>query len=128
VPVMQDGQKDGGNGMIPVPPSKSPEQDKAMWEAYYNAGSAALVLVVIALVIGIFLYWRQRRRSRSRGASIGLKEESIPLSQSVGDVMNGHGDGMNGDYKGKGRALQAEAIFDVGSDEDGEYKDDVGRN
>jgi len=128
VPVMQDGQKDGGNGMIPVPPSKSPEQDKAMWEAYYNAGSAALVLVIIALGIGIFLYWRQRRRSRSRGASIGLKEESIPLSQSVGDEMNGHGDNMNGDYKGKGRALQAEAIFDVGSDEEGEYKDDVGRN
>lgn len=91
--------------------------------AYYNAGSAALVLVLIALGIGLFLYFRQRRRSRGSSLKLkedGMPEESIPLSRSIG--MNGHGE--NGDYKGKGRA-QGEPIFDVGSDDEGDYKDDT---
>jgi len=122
VPTMIDGQKDAGT--IPVPPGKTPEQDKAMWEAYYNAGSAALVLVLIALVIGLFLFCRRRRRTGSLSLNSKDVEESIPLNSNIGESFNGHsGELGNGtDYKGKGRA-EEEAIFDVGSDEDGDYHD-----
>lgn len=135
VPVVLEGQDDSKSS-LPGGTSKTPEQDKAMWEgkvpnirskfiladyelAYYNAGSAALVLVLIALAIGLFLFCRRRRTGR---VVIGIPEESIPLSQNIAGVpMNGHED--DGDYKGKGRAHEGTAIFDVGSDDEGEYHD-----
>jgi len=118
LPVVLEGQDDSKSS-LPGGPSKTPEQDKAMWEAYYNAGSAALVLVLIALAIGLFLFCRRRRTGR---VVIGIPEESIPLSQNIAGVpMNGHED--DGDYKGKGRAHDGTAIFDVGSDDEGEYHD-----
>ena len=86
--------------------------------AYYNAGSAALVLVLIALAIGTFLLCRKRRRT-SR-ANIAMTEEAIPLNQTVIDPRLENG---NDDYKGKGRAHEDPAIFDVGSDDEGEYHD-----
>ncbi|EJD01360.1 KEX1 protein [Fomitiporia mediterranea MF3/22] len=121
VPVVLEGEEDG-DSKIPVPPGKTPEQDKAMWEAYYNAGSAALVLVLIALAIGLFLFCRRRRRIGK--LKIGNSEEAIPLSQNInGHDMDGHGE--NGNYKGKSRAMEGEAIFDVGegSDDESEYRD-----
>ncbi|KAL5508176.1 KEX1 [Sanghuangporus vaninii] len=118
-PIVLDGEEGSDSN---VPTGKTPEQDKAMWEAYYNAGSAALVLVLIALAIGLFLFCRRRRRTGQ--LAIGNPEEIIPLSQSEnGHFMNGHGD--DSDYKGKGRALESEAIFDVGegSDNESDYRD-----
>ncbi|KAF9035088.1 alpha/beta-hydrolase [Hymenopellis radicata] len=68
---------------IALPTStKTPQQDKAMWEAYYNAGSAALVLVVIALFIGLFVCWRVRRRKSLR-LPMNNKEENVPLNTSM---------------------------------------------
>lgn len=143
-PIVLDGEDDSD---AKGPSGKTPEQDKAMWEgkfhvlndprpgcnlissskAYYNAGSAALVLVLIALAIGSFLYCRRRRKTGR--LTIGNPEEVIPLSQSEnGRFMNG--DRENGNYKGKGRALESEAIFDVGegSDDESDYRDrDEGR-
>ncbi|KAH8118416.1 KEX1 protein [Phellopilus nigrolimitatus] len=119
MPVLQ-GEDD--TAFIPVPPGKTPEQDKAMWEAYYNAGSAALVLVLIALAIGLILLCRRRRRTNN--LSIGSTEEAIPLSQSIGGQELDDDDG-NGNFKGKGRVQENDAIFDVGegSDDEGEYRD-----
>ncbi|KAH9948790.1 alpha/beta-hydrolase [Amylocystis lapponica] len=108
-------------------PAKTPEQDKAMWEAYYNAGSAALVLVLIALVVAGFLWWRSRRQ-RLRGLPVSTQEESIPLNSHVGE---GNGNGMSSrseedlfrNRKGKERAggrTPEEAIFSVGDSDDEE--------
>ncbi|PFH50137.1 hypothetical protein AMATHDRAFT_41047 [Amanita thiersii Skay4041] len=86
---------------------KTPEQDKAMWEAYYNAGSAALVLVLIFLGIGVFLWCRVRRNGVRLPVNKGdgEEEESIPLTSSVShhtgqirdrDVGSGGGDEEEG--------------------------------
>ncbi|THH18196.1 hypothetical protein EW146_g2731 [Bondarzewia mesenterica] len=109
----------------PVPVSKTPEQDKAMWEAYYNAGSAAVILVIICIALAVFFWYRVRRR-RLRGLPVSAndEEESIPLTQS-GPAHDGNDgidetNGFRGRMgKGKERAEEAPAIFDVGdSDED----------
>ncbi|THG98100.1 hypothetical protein EW026_g4029 [Hermanssonia centrifuga] len=88
----------------PTSPAKTPEQDKARWEAYYNAGSAALVLVLIALVIGGFLWWRSRR-NRLTGlpgsTDNDFTEEHIPLTQN-GDSHDRQDDGYS-QRKGKQR-------------------------
>ncbi|KAL6309774.1 alpha/beta-hydrolase [Sparassis latifolia] len=103
--------------------SKTPEQDKAMWEAYYNAGSAALVLVLIAVAVGAFLWWRSRR-NRLRGLPVSNREENIPLTSSMADANgNGSGDGDEERFrprKGKERDLTtpADPIFSVGDSED----------
>ena len=95
--------------------------------AYYNAGSAALVLLLIGIAIGLFFYFRQRRRTN--GYWLASREENIPLTHSLGveDTLPQNGDiddELNGDMKGKGPALN-EPIFDVGSDDEGEYRDRV---
>ncbi|PCH40983.1 KEX1 protein [Wolfiporia cocos MD-104 SS10] len=105
-------------------PAKTPEQDKAMWEAYYNAGSAALILAIIAVVLGGFFWWRSRRR-RVRGLSLSTTEEHIPLTSNMGEP-NGHGDADElqpspRPSKGKQRAMDIspqEAIFSVGDSDD----------
>jgi len=129
MPIMLDEKPSSTGG-----PSKSPEQDKAMWEAYYNAGSAALVLVIIGVLIGGFLWWRFRKGGGRRslgGLSLPIStrerdEESIPLT------TNGHGNGEDdeqfrqrlGNGKGKERASLTphEEIFGVGDDEDDESR------
>jgi carboxypeptidase D len=124
-----------------VPSTKTPEQDKAMWEgtislsnlqspshshpAYYNAGSAALVLVLILTVLGTVLWCRIRRR-RLHGLPITRNEEEhIPLTQSLPaeeEDRNSLDDSGISRRKGKERAQDAglAPIFDVGElDEDG---------
>ncbi|KAI0268162.1 alpha/beta-hydrolase [Gloeopeniophorella convolvens] len=109
----------------PVPSmTKTPEQDKAMWEAYYNAGSAAIVLILIVIALGTVLWCRIRRR-RLRGLPVSTnEEETIPLTRSV-PAIDENGDTDGGEFrarKGKERALETEPspIFDVGdSDEEG---------
>ncbi|KAG6866114.1 hypothetical protein C0991_008422 [Blastosporella zonata] len=113
---------------------KTPEQDKAMWEAYYNAGSAALVLMLIFVGIGSFVWCRLRRRRSLRLPMGGSEEESIPLhsSQRLEDDADaeaaeverfGNGNGVGRMRKGKEREtdldVHAAPIFDVGdSDEE----------
>ncbi|KAF9809828.1 hypothetical protein IEO21_07228 [Rhodonia placenta] len=107
-------------------PAKTPEQDKAMWEAYYNAGSAALLLLLIAILLGVWFWWRSRR-ARLRGLPVSTNEENIPLSSNM-EESNGHGpDDVGGERfqsrKGKERATQLtpeQAIFSVGDEEDEE--------
>ncbi|KAI0310432.1 alpha/beta-hydrolase [Amylostereum chailletii] len=110
----------------PLPPSKTPEQDKAMWEAYYNAGSAALVLVIIFVALGTFFWCRMRRRRSSRGVLLSTnEEENIPLTRSEPDLRSGRGDDADEYREGKGkqREVSEPAIFDVGdSDEEDEAR------
>ncbi|KAI0660702.1 alpha/beta-hydrolase [Cubamyces menziesii] len=116
-------------------PSKNPEQDKAMWEAYYNAGSAALVLVLIAVLVGAFLWWRSRRRNISlRGLPFSSREENIPLTTSAREDQDDNDKDEDGgrfrSRKGKEKASSApeeEAIFDVGSDDEDERSPAAGR-
>ncbi|KIJ56496.1 hypothetical protein M422DRAFT_238123 [Sphaerobolus stellatus SS14] len=127
-PVVDENKPQTGTTVPGI--SKSPEQDKAMWEAYYNAGSAALILVLIAVAIGLFFWIRSRRRQKQAFAIAGrdLGEESIPLTSHRTISPNGHQYDLD-DYedlgkrtKGKERAnpgSEGEAIFDVGdSDEE----------
>ncbi|KAI0080868.1 alpha/beta-hydrolase [Panus rudis PR-1116 ss-1] len=140
--LVGEGEGDGkgkGGVALPLPGvgnPKTPEQDKAMWEAYYNAGSAALVLLIIAILIGGFLYWRSRRKGGLRGLPLSIstrdsfthqEEESIPLRQND----DGYNDDVDGERrqrvgKGKERARtftpQREEIFGVG--ETSEDEDD----
>lgn len=123
-------------------PATTPEQDKARWEAYYNAGSAALVLLLVILAVGTFFWCRVRRR-RSAGVALsnhaGEDDEAIPLTRSNPDFsrsqvdLHGNGNGYENlqprsGGKGKGRALRSpspspgEQIFDVGDSEDEEEK------
>ncbi|KAF9567426.1 pheromone-processing carboxypeptidase KEX1 [Agrocybe pediades] len=114
-----------------VPPAKSPQQDKAMWEAYYNAGSAALVLVLVFLVIGTFV-WCRLRRKRTVQLPENATEESIPLTSSM---RQGNGiDEEEGlvSRKGKDRArdngreagaASEPPIFGVGDSDDEDFKD-----
>ncbi|KAG6877063.1 hypothetical protein C0992_011010 [Termitomyces sp. T32_za158] len=100
-------------------PGKTPEQDKAMWEAYYNAGSAALVLILIFVGIGTFMWYHLQRPGAVRLA--GSEEESILLNVSRCEdeadaeaaveeaqisFFNGNGIGWQG--KGKERAIEPE--------------------
>lgn len=124
----------------------TPEMDKAMWEAYYNAGSAALVLVLVLAAILAF-FWCRRRRARAfrqgggggGGGGVqlpggGADEESIPLSRSMGGsevaVGNGHyededdghrryGERAGFSKEGKGKERAGNTVFEVG-DSDGE--------
>ena len=131
---------------LPIPTStKSPQQDKAKWEAYYNAGSAALVLVVIALFVGLFLCWKRRRgdsklRLPMNNRDAGMhNEERVPLTQaSVVNFNDEEDQEQQGGYrqragsvKGKERAIDPPSpqppIFDVGDSDDEEYHRDGGR-
>ena len=100
------------------------DEDKAQWEAYYNAGSAALIFILIALAIGLFIYFRKRRET-PKGVSLSREsdfpEETIPLQQGNGEQELGRR------RKGKAREVYDESpsagaggdpIFDVGDDED----------
>ncbi|KAI9513301.1 alpha/beta-hydrolase [Russula earlei] len=108
---------------VPTPPTpKTPEQDKAMWEAYYNAGSAAIVLVLILGALGAVFWCRFRRRRLLGLRSPKNEEEHIPLTQSL-PTEEGRDSLDNGISirKGKERALEVDRspIFDVGdSDEE----------
>ncbi|KAI0053671.1 alpha/beta-hydrolase [Auriscalpium vulgare] len=111
-----------------APSTKSPEQDKAMWEAYYNAGSAALVLVIIFVALGTF-FWCRIRKRRLRGLPVtNAEEESIPLTRSTPQFDN---DGPNEDdgfraRKGKERATGADSpqLFDVGDSDEEDDKNE----
>ncbi|KAG1735006.1 alpha beta-hydrolase [Suillus lakei] len=104
------------------PPGKTPEQTKAQWDAYYNAGSIVLIFLVLSIAIGLCIWCRLRRRP-VRLSRNPQSEENIPL--------NGYDDEQaHRKRKGKGRALEDEsgtAIFDVGEDEEGYVSDDVRR-
>ncbi|KAF5388045.1 hypothetical protein D9615_000707 [Tricholomella constricta] len=123
------GQEESKPTTAPVP-GKTREQDKAMWEAYYNAGSAALVLILIFAGIGTFVWCRLRRR-RLRLPINASAEESIPLNASrrMEDEWDAEAAAAeeheyeSRQRKGKGRATEPEThqapIFDVGdSDEE----------
>jgi carboxypeptidase D len=102
--------------------TKTPEQDKAMWEAYYNAGSAAIVLLLIVAGLGTVFWYRVRRRRLQGLPTSRNEEEYIPLTQ---DLHNTSDPPDTSDFrarKGKERALETdEPIFDVGdSDEEGD--------
>ncbi|THU91889.1 carboxypeptidase KEX1 [Dendrothele bispora CBS 962.96] len=108
----------------PVPTGKTPQQDKAMWEAYYNAGSAALVLVIIFLVIGGCLWCRHRRR-RNLQLPVNQDEENIPLTMN-----QEHNESKEfRSRKGKEKATEVDEdedspIFNVGdSDDEDTYRD-----
>ncbi|KJA29785.1 hypothetical protein HYPSUDRAFT_31784 [Hypholoma sublateritium FD-334 SS-4] len=104
-----------------VAPAKTPQQDKAMWEAYYNAGSAALVLVVVFLIIGTFIWCRLRRKRVQ--LPINRAEENIPLTSSLRD--NGSDEDTSRKRKGKAREesepLADPPIFEVGDSDEEEY-------
>ncbi|KIM46518.1 hypothetical protein M413DRAFT_24234 [Hebeloma cylindrosporum] len=106
-------------------PAKSPEQDKAMWEAYYNAGSAALVLLLVFLVIGGFVWCRLRRKRVQ--LPLSQVEESIPLNSSI--RRDDEEEDVVRQRKGKERSRDGgpaveplEPIFDVGDSDDEEFK------
>lgn len=122
-----------------VAPAKTPEQDKAMWEAYYNAGSAALVLVLIFLVIGLFVWCRVRRKRVVKLPTTrpDEDEENIPLNpSSLGERQHDEISSESMGFRGKGKERSRNGnipppeeppIFDVGdSDDDEEYKKQPG--
>lgn len=120
-PAIHVPSSSNGTASLPTTTGMS-DDDKARWEAYYNAGSAALIFVVIGLAVGLFFYFRRRSRFRkAHGVSLAQDEETIPL--------HANGTAVDGDDSGrrrKGKAKETypdspaggEPIFDVGDDED----------
>lgn len=114
----------GGSNGVHVP---TPAEEKARWDAYYNAGTAALVFVLIVLAIGLFFYLRSKRsvKTMGNGGAYGKvnddAEESIPLNRSHADIEESRR------RKGKGRATEAdyqdeaETVFEIGSDGEEQY-------
>ncbi|KAG2143613.1 alpha beta-hydrolase [Suillus clintonianus] len=105
---------DSGDVPLSSPlPGKTPEQTKAQWDAYYNAGSVVLIFLVLAIAIGLCIWCRLRRRPVRLSRDL-QSEENIPL--------NGYDDErLQRKRKGKERAIDDEsgtAIFDVGEDEE----------
>lgn len=110
---------------IPITdPSTSAADDKAKWDAYYNAGSIALVFVLIALSVGMFLFCRNRRRKQMTLRTVPDEEENIPLTQSETLRDKHESDDEWRHRKGKSRAREPletpmpETVFDVGQEED----------
>ncbi|KAH9179594.1 carboxypeptidase KEX1 [Lactarius sanguifluus] len=103
--------------------TKTPEQDKAMWEAYYNAGSAAIVLLLIVVGLGT-VFWCRMRKRRLRGLPVSRNEEEyIPLTHDMPNTSDPPNTSEFRARKGKERAQETggESIFDVGeSDEEGD--------
>ncbi len=92
------------------------------FQAYYNAGSAALVLVVVFLIIGTFIWCRLRRKRVQ--LPLTRTEENIPLTSSLRE--NGlDDDNSSRKRKGKGREesepLADPPIFEVGDSDEEEY-------
>lgn len=104
--------------------STKPEDDKAKWDAYYNAGSIALVFLLIALGIGLFFICRNRQRKHMSLRALPDEEENIPLTQGGSLREKNESDEEWRNRKGKGRALDPsvapmpETVFDVGQDDD----------
>ncbi|KIM29383.1 hypothetical protein M408DRAFT_112444 [Serendipita vermifera MAFF 305830] len=108
-------------------------EQAAKWQAYYNAGTVALIVVLIAVFIGTFLYCRFRRNSPTRNGyanggaretamPTGDEDESIPLNPSR--VANGEESiEESRRRKGKGRATPQpeETMFEIGSDGEEKY-------
>ncbi|KAH9045309.1 alpha/beta-hydrolase [Lactarius pseudohatsudake] len=103
--------------------TKTPEQDKAMWEAYYNAGSAAIVLLLIVAGLGT-VFWCRMRKRRLQGLPVSRNEEEyIPLTHGMPNTSDPPDASEFRARKGKERAQETgvEPIFDVGdSDEEGD--------
>ncbi|KAH7912950.1 Alpha/Beta hydrolase protein [Hygrophoropsis aurantiaca] len=117
---------DGGNlPLSPIPPGKTPEQTKAQWDAYYNAGSVTLILILIAMAVGICIWCRLRRRPVHLSKT-EVTEENIPLA-SAADGYDFDESRARRKRKGKERAddESSSPIFDVGED-DVDYCGDEG--
>ncbi|KAF9534583.1 alpha/beta-hydrolase [Crepidotus variabilis] len=127
---------DTGEGQGTPASAKTPQQNKAMWEAYYNAGSAALVLIIVFLVIGTFVYCRLRRkRVQLPTTTHDPNEENIPLTSHRGmaddeDIDSSRRRSAKGKERAKNVATanggsnveEEERIFDVGDSDDEDYK------
>ncbi|KAG8218963.1 hypothetical protein J3R82DRAFT_4703 [Butyriboletus roseoflavus] len=104
------------------PPGTSPEQTKAQWDAYYNAGTAALVFLLIAIGLGVCIWCRLRKRRVMLSRGGNDTEENIPLKDtSEEDGFELELEEARRKRKGKSRAVEDEGspIFDVGdADED----------
>ena len=116
-----DGSTDSNGVHVPTP-----AEEKARWDAYYNAGTAALVFVLIGLAIGVFFYLRGKKNAKAGGSGgaygkvNGDAEESIPLNRSHADIEESRR------RKGKGRATEVdyqegETMFEIGSDGEEQY-------
>ncbi|KAJ3993693.1 Alpha/Beta hydrolase protein [Lentinula boryana] len=114
-----------------VPTGKTPQQDKAMWEAYYNAGSTALVLILIVICIGLFIWWR-KRQARAQTLHLPLNQSEAEAEESIPLTRREQNDSVQEfrPRKGKERALDSSSalsspnapIFDVGSDDEDDQK------
>jgi len=115
-----------------VMPAKTPQQDKAMWEAYYNAGSATLVLILISILIGFFIWYRIRRNR----VQLPVHQDQVEQEETIPLTRRGRNEDEDEEVmhqrKGKDRSREPEPerelasgspIFNVGDSEDEEeYK------
>ena len=115
-----------------VMPAKTPQQDKAMWEAYYNAGSATLVLILISIVIAFFIWYRIRRNR----VQLPPHQDQVEQEETIPLTRRGRNEDEDEEVmqqrKGKDRLREPEPerelatgspIFNVGdSDDEEEYK------
>jgi len=104
------------------PPGMTPEQTKARWDAYYNAGTATLVFLLVAVGLGAYLWYRLRKRRVQLSREAGDTEENIPLKSTTDeDVDELETEESRRKRKGKERAIdddEGTPIFDVGEAED----------
>ncbi|KAH7887403.1 alpha beta-hydrolase [Phlebopus sp. FC_14] len=123
-PIFLDGEEQLPDSERPS--TKTPGHTKTQWDAYYNAGSAALAFILLALAFGLCIWCRLRRRPVQLPRNV-VPEESIPLN-STSNGYEVDTDEVRRKGKGKERAIdggEGSPIFDVGEDEDEDHEEEV---
>ncbi|KAF5333394.1 hypothetical protein D9611_002652 [Ephemerocybe angulata] len=114
---------------------ETPERAQAMWEAYFNVGSAALVLLVlVGGGVGVWMCVRNRKEGKSKEDE-GFKllpredEESMPLNPA-GVARDGHdntGSNRDGPEHAQRGVRESGDVFQVGN-ADGEDVEPTAKN
>ncbi|EPQ30034.1 uncharacterized protein PFL1_02152 [Pseudozyma flocculosa PF-1] len=135
--------------MAPDAKTKEEIAEEAKWEAYYNAGSLALVVLLIAVALGTFVLLRMRRKRRplrtgalpkdrmGRNGHLRLssttelrtpddEERPMELERLVDERRRDGSGSVSGSFDDDVGRRDKERIFDVGESDSGDDEEGEG--